>query len=233
MEPEYNRAMFTTGSGSLTAGYKAISFAEVLLGAFLVIGHNVFHVVPNEVPFLFALFWVSFGIRERGWTLPGLTHPASWEKQCFGPRVAVIVMLVGSEFVVQPLAHHFWPQPEHVSSVIKNQGGWKSLLLSLATVWGFAGFGEELGCRGYLLNRAADLGNSSRLAYVLAMLYVAILFGIGHWYKGPAGVVDSIFSGLVLGATYLLAGRNLCATILAHGMKDTVAVIFIAMGWAN
>jgi membrane protease YdiL (CAAX protease family) len=45
--------------------------------------------------------------------------------------------------------------------------------------------------------------------------------------------VDSTFSGLVLGTTYLLAGRNLWAPILAHGMKDTVAVIFFAMGWAN
>jgi uncharacterized protein len=83
------------------------------------------------------------------------------------------------------------------------------------------------------LNRAADLGNRSRLAYALAMLYVAILFGIGHWYKGPAGVVDSTFSGLVLGTAYLLTGRNLWAPILAHGIKGTVAVIFFAMGWAN
>jgi membrane protease YdiL (CAAX protease family) len=45
--------------------------------------------------------------------------------------------------------------------------------------------------------------------------------------------VDSTFSGLVLGTTYLLAGRNLWAQILAHGMKDTVAVILFAMGWAN
>ena len=109
----------------------------------------------------------------------------------------------------------------------------KHVLLSLAFVWGFAGFGEELSYRGYLLNRAADLGDRSRLAYVLAMCYVAILFGIGHWYKGPAGVVDSTFSGLVLGTTYLLTGRNLWAPILAHGMADTVAVIFFAMGWAN
>jgi membrane protease YdiL (CAAX protease family) len=145
----------------------------------------------------------------------------------------VIVLLVGSELVVQPLAHYFWPHPEHVSSVIKTRGGWKDLLRSLAIVWVFAGFGEELGYRGYLLNRAADLGNRSQVAYVVGMIYVAVLFGIGHWYKGPAGVVDCAFSGLVLGATYLLTGRNLWVPILAHGMKDAVAVIFYAMGWAT
>jgi hypothetical protein len=62
----------------LTAPQRTMSFAEALLGAFLVIGHNVFHIVPNEVPFLFALFWVSFGIREHGWKRPGLTLPGSW-----------------------------------------------------------------------------------------------------------------------------------------------------------
>ena len=46
-------------------------------------------------------------------------------------------------------------------------------------------------------------------------------------------LVDSTFSGLVLGTAYLLTGRNLWAPILAHGIKDTVAVIFFAMGWAN
>lgn len=225
--------MLQSEPASLTPRQRAISLAEVLLGAFLVIGHNGFHIVPNEVPFLFALFGISFGIRERGWKLPGLPFPRSWGKTLLWAGGAVIVLLVGSEFVVQPLAHHFWPQAEHISTVIRNSGGWKNVLLSLAIVWGFAAFGEELGYRGYLLNRAADLGDRSRLAYVLAMFYVAILFGIGHWYKGPAGVVDSTFSGLVLGTTYLLTGRNLWAPILAHGMADTVAVVFFAMGWAN
>jgi len=46
-------------------------------------------------------------------------------------------------------------------------------------------------------------------------------------------MVDSAWSGLVLGAVYLLTGRNLWAAILARGFCDTVAVIANFMGWAN
>jgi len=89
----------------------------------------------------------------------------------------------------------------------------------LLLVWAFAAFGEEIGYRGYLLTRAADLGNRSRPAYIAAIIYVAVLFGFGHFYKGPTGVIDSTYSGLVLGAVYLLAGRNLWASILTPGIR--------------
>ena len=49
--------------------------------------------------------------------------------------------------------------------------------------------------------------------------------GLGHLYKGPSGIVDSAYSGLILGGVYLLSGRNLWAAILAHGLSDTFAVV--------
>src|ERR1700687_1320019 len=81
--------------------------------------------------------------------------------------------------------------------------------------------------------RAADLGNRSQLAYVAAMVYVALLFGFGHFYKGPAGIMDSTYSGLALGGVYLLSGRNLWASILTHGTSDTFAVLVLFMGWST
>jgi membrane protease YdiL (CAAX protease family) len=216
----------------LTAPYRRISLVEIALGTFVVIGHNVFHIVPNEVPILFAAFWVSFRLRDGGWRLPGLSRPKSWWKALLLAIAAAAVLQLGSEFVIQPLAAHLWratlPTVLNVSA-----SDWKLALRNLALVWTFAAFGEELSYRGYLLTRAADLGNRSKLAYVAAMLYVAVLFGFGHFFKGPAGVVDSAYSGLVLGGLYLVSGRNLWAPILAHGISDTFAVVVIFMGWAT
>ena len=101
----------------------------------------------------------------------------------------------------------------------------------LLIVWTFAAFGEEISYRGYLLTRAADVGARSKTAYWVAVLMVSVLFGIGHYYKGPAGMVDSGMAGLVLGITYMLSGRNLWACILAHGFTDTFGVVALFFGW--
>jgi membrane protease YdiL (CAAX protease family) len=57
------------------------------------------------------------------------------------------------------------------------------------------------------------------------------VFGYGHFYKGPSGIVDSGVAGLILGAAYLLSGRNLWTTVLAHGFIVTFGVVCLYFGW--
>ncbi len=207
---------------------------EALAGSIIVIGHNVYRVLPNEVPILVALFCISGFVRRRSGLFAELRRPASWPKTIAIAFAAAAILQLGSEFVIEPLAKYFWPQPEHISSLLSAQPhDWKRALRNLAIVWVLAGFGEEVAYRGYLLRRAAQAGSSTRSAYVAAAIYVAVLFGFGHFYKGPAGVVDSTYSGLVLGSVYLLCNCNLWAAILAHGISDTFAVVALFMGWAS
>ena len=227
-------ATWASGTDTLTPRARWISLTEVCLGTFIVIGHNVLRILPNEVPILFVLFWLSSRVRDGGWKVAGLRRPQSWVKAGLAALVAAAVLQLGSELAIQPLASHFFPAPQQVSSVLTAGAlDWKVALRRLLIVWVFAGFGEEIGYRGYLLTRAADLGNRSALAYVAAMFYVAALFGFGHFYKGPAGIIDSTYSGLVFGGVYLLSGRNLWVPILAHGISDTFAVFVVFMGWAT
>ncbi len=98
-------------------------------------------------------------------------------------------------------------------------------------MWGFAAFGEEVSYRGYLLNRAADCGARTNYAYWGAVIITAVLFGYGHYYKGPAGILDSGVAGLILGAAYIISGRNLWTTVLAHGLIDTFSLTLLYLGW--
>ena len=97
----------------------------------------------------------------------------------------------GSELVVGPLVSRGWPEPQRISEAMSIAAiGWKSALMSLLIVWTFAAFGEEMSYRGYLLTRGAEMFGRSKAGYLMAMIAVAIP-GFGHYYKGPAGVVDS------------------------------------------
>jgi len=127
----------------------------------------------------------------------------------------------------------FWPKP--TAPALANEITWnvKIALVALLLVWTFAAFGEEIAYRGYLLTRAADIGKRSRTAYWIGIVLVSILFGYGHYYKGASGVIDSGVAGLILGSAYMLAGRNLWASIFAHGFIDTFGIIDALFGWSN
>jgi len=210
-----------------------LSAAELAVGAFIVIGHNVYHIVPNEVPILFVLALISFRLRDGSWTAMGLTRPASWRNTLLLALTAAVLRIVLGNFVIDPLTAHLWPPaiaPKGTAAATHNL---KVALEYLAIVWTFAAFGEEVSYRGYLLNRAADLGRRTHAAYWIAVLVSSVLFGYGHYYKGPSGMVDSGVAGLILGATYVLSGRNLWACILAHGFIDMFGVVCVYFGWAT
>jgi membrane protease YdiL (CAAX protease family) len=212
---------------------RTLSALELLLGAFIVIGHNVFHILPNEVPILFVLGLVSIRLRDGGWSAMGFKRPASWPRIVLIALAAAALRIILGDLVIEPLAAHYWPPivaPAGTEAISGNIG---SALVWLLLVWTWAAFGEEVGYRGYLLTRAADLGGKTTPAYWIGIVVVAVLFGYGHYYKGPVGIVDSGVAGLILGATYIFSGRNLWASILAHGFIDTFGVSAAFFGWES
>jgi membrane protease YdiL (CAAX protease family) len=212
---------------------RGLSLAEFALGSAIVIGHNVYRALPNEVPILFVLGLVSFRLRHGSWKAIGLHWPASWRRTVFIALAAAALRILLGEFVIDPIAAHFWPPQNLPGGANQIAGHGLVALRWLLLIWTFAAFGEEVGYRGYLINRAADAGGRSKFAYGLGVFIVSVLFGYGHYYKGPAGILDSGMAGLILGTTYLLSGRNLWACILAHGFIDTVAIVGLLLGWAT
>ena len=215
----------------LSPAQRWFSFAELALGCAIVIGHNVYRVVPNEVPILFALGLISFHLRNGSWTAMGLRWPASWRRTVLIALAAAAVRILLGALVIDPITAHFWPPQNLPSGADQIAGRGMVALRWLLLIWTFAAFGEEIGYRGYLINRAADVGGRSNTADWVGVLLVSVLFGYGHYYKGPAGIVDSGMAGLILGATYVLSGRNLLACILAHGFIDTFGIVCLFFGW--
>jgi membrane protease YdiL (CAAX protease family) len=223
---------FDTGRLS-GAGSRLLSGVEFLLGATIVIGHNLFQALPNEVPILFVLGLASLRLRDRSWDGFGIRRPRSWIILILLALVAAALRIAGDELAIGPFVAQIWPPNETPEDFTAIAGNPLVAAKWFAIVWTFAAIGEEFGYRGYLVNRAAGaLGGSAR-AYWLAVLAVAVLFGLAHYWNGPAGMIGSGFAGLVFGAVYLISGRNLWACVLAHGFVDTFGIFALYTGIAS
>ena len=182
-----------------SARFRVLSALELLLCAFIVIGHNVFHVVPNEVPILFVLGLVSIRLRNGGWSALGLKRPSSWVHLVLIALAAATLRIVLGDFVIEPLTRRIWPPIVAPAGAETIAGNIKLALIRLLIVWTFAAFGEEIAYRGYLLTRAAEIGGQTTDAYWVGIVLISVLFGYGHYYKGSAGILDSGVAGVVLG----------------------------------
>jgi membrane protease YdiL (CAAX protease family) len=99
----------------------------------------------------------------------------------------------------------------------------------LVAAWLSAAIGEELQFRAFLWSRLERLfggasPNGKRWAWIPALIGQAALFGLGHGYQGPAGLIVTGGVGLVLGGVYLAARRNLVACMVLHALIDTVSL---------
>ena len=212
------------------AGARWISLAGVILGTFVVLGDNVWHVLPNSNFLLCAMALISFWLRGD-WSTIGFRSPKSWKRIVLIAIAAVVLQQALGQFVVDPLTKPYLRYTPGANPMAGLHG--YGLLRWLGIIWTYAALGEELGYRGYLLNRVADLGGHSRPALLLGLLWSSALFGCAHWYQGPAGVVSAMSSGLVYGAAYLSARRNLWTSVLAHGFSDSLALFATYFGFAG
>ena len=93
-------------------------------------------------------------------------------------------------------------------------------LPELVLVSALAGAGEEAFFRGVLQSTLAD-----HMPGWMALIATAAVFGLAHFLTREYAIVAGIV-GLYLGATVLLSG-NLLVPILAHGLYDLVALVFL------
>lgn len=110
------------------------------------------------------------------------------------------------------------------------QGNLPLFLLALVAVWIVSSFGEEVVYRGFLMNRVAEAGGDSGLAWFAAVLVSAIVFGLAHFGWGFVGIVQTTFMGLALALSYVVLKRNLLALVLAHVLLDTLLLAQLYTG---
>ena len=205
----------------------ALEFAII---AALFVADWTHHVYFSKTPFLFLLGWISLRWRGLGWRDVGLSFPASWSRTLVIGALCGIAMGALEVFVTEPLLVKITGKMPDLSALGALRGNWKLLLLFVAIMWPLAAFGEEMVYRGYLMNRVAGLFRNPKVAWVISLIAVSVVFGLAHIDQGITGQVENMINGLLLGVIFLASGRNLWAAIITHGVTDTIGIVLLYLG---
>jgi uncharacterized protein len=174
------------------------------------------------IPLALMTIWLISWFKEVGWSDFGLYRPESWSKTIKRAFVAVlIVQTVG--FLQFTLSN----SPPDYSSYEQALTPW-GLLRWIVISWTTAGFGEEIIWRGFFMKQIARLfDDQKKSSWVIGLVFTSIVFGLAHYHQGPGGMLGTSFVGLVYGIVFLVTGRNLWVTIIAHGLTGSISFILL------
>lgn len=205
--------------------------AVVVLGRTLLAENPGAQQMAASMAILLMILFIWLGLRLRGqtWRHFGLTFRLGDRRsifravvQSFVVAIAAIAAFVGIGQVIANIMTQADP-PEMSADFLR--GNPLALVITLLMIYVTASFGEEVVYRAFLINRIAELGSGVRRAWVLAVAVSSLAFGLAHYSWGVVGAVQAGFMGLALGVSYLVVGRRLWVTILAHGYMDTILVV--------
>ncbi len=207
-----------------------LALVEFAIVGFLFWADVHHHIYVSKTPYLFLLGWASLRLRGLTWKDVGFAQPASWTKAIFWGVIVGIAMEAFELFVSQPLLARWLGRMPDLSDFADMVGNFKVFAFYLILVWTLGALGEEIVYRGYLMNRVAGVFRNSRVAWIVSLIIVSVVFGCGHLDQGWTGMIENIWNGLLLGALYLACGRNLGVPVIAHGCTDKLDFILIYLG---
>jgi membrane protease YdiL (CAAX protease family) len=171
--------------------------------------------------------WIATKLRGENWSFFGLVKPKNWFRTVLMALGVSLAVFGTVKLIINPVLSAF-PDAgfQDLSRFDYLNGDLPNLIIMLVNIWITAAFLEEFLFRGYLAKRLTDLlGKETKLAWVIALVAQAVIFGLIHAYQSPVGMFKVGLIGLVFGVSYLVVGKNLWPLILAHGLIDSLDMV--------
>jgi uncharacterized protein len=206
----------------------AVAEFAIVAGLFYADIHH--HIYLSKTPYLFLLGWASLRLRGLRWKEVGFARPGSWGRAVLIGIAVGVAMEAMELFITQPLLSRWLGKMPDLADFASVVGNLNALLIYLALIWTLGPLGEEIDYRGYLMNRVAGVFRETKMAWIVSLIVISVVFGYGHIDQGATGMIENMWNGLLLGALYLACGRNLAAPIIAHATTDTIDLVLMYLG---
>ncbi len=102
-------------------------------------------------------------------------------------------------------------------------------LIIVVMGWLVGGFYEELVFHGFVFTRLEKM-LPGRYATASGFAVSCILFGAYHLQLGSAGTLNALVVGVVYQGLFLYFKRNLWASIICHGVYNSIVITLIYFG---
>lgn len=113
-----------------------------------------------------------------------------------------------------PLAEHLTNSRMDLTQFADVHGDAGAYIELLIVALLFGGVIEEITFRGFFVGwGSAVFGDWSRLWLVVL---ISVVFGLGHWYQGPAGAIVTGVGSIVFGVVYVACRCKLLPAIACH-----------------
>lgn len=139
--------------------------------------------------------------------------------------LAGVAVMQAVGWLLEPLWDYLFGSGRNLARFDDAAASRDELIKLLMLSWTFAAFGEELAFRILLLRGIAYGLGDSRLAFGIALVAQAIVFGLVHTYQGPAGIAGTAINGLLFGGLVLIARGSIWPAALAHGLSNTIGIL--------
>ena len=200
--------------------WKIITAIELIIAAAVII-LDLF--IPTII--ILGIIAISLLIRREKISILGFKK----NKQALGMVLTILLFVIIWSLLqlslFMPILNHLTGATQNLSAFENLKGNLGNLLFFLALTWTLAAFGEEIVYRGYLQRRACDLFGDTRTGIFLAVGLSSILFGLSHTEQGLIGVTITTLDTVFVSWLKYRYGNNLWASILAHGLNNTIGLI--------
>ena len=210
--------------------HKWLTVVEISIAVFMLIANLLGYLPFTSTIYVFIYAWLSLWLRKKGWKDFGLRKPERWSKTILLALSVGIPYQLLSLYAIEPLLSKLTGELPDVSLFRSLVGNLNLLIFWIAISWSLAAFGEEMVYRGYFMNRIRDLFENEKTGWLIALFLSSVLFGGVHLYQGISGMISVGLFGVVFAAVYFASGKNLWASILAHGISDTLGFVMFYYG---